>query len=251
MRKNRSSHVSPSCGAMAIGRAASAKSARLGAGGIGRGRQQVDAAEARERIGDAEILPRRARIGGLAAPGEMPCAGGVERGGQQRLAIRHQVAIAAARAIPFEHHEFGLMQRAALRRCGRRGRAGRCAPSPRPAASSSRIRARCGGTSATSPSPGRIEARDERVEMRLEAGALLQGGRVDLDEISGREEGADCREDARARRPDSARAARNARAATSRRRSSWRQPIGWKSRGKGLAARGQFARNGASRGSST
>ena len=58
---------------------------------------------------------------------------------------RPSALVGPSRAIPFEHGEFGMVQRRRARGCGRRGRTRRSAARRRRAASCRRIPARCAG----------------------------------------------------------------------------------------------------------
>ncbi len=77
---------------------------------------------------------------------ELPGARGLRRAGQHRHAVVHQQLVGLVRAVPFEHGEFGMMQRAALAVAERSGRTRRSAARRRPAASCRRIPARCAGS---------------------------------------------------------------------------------------------------------
>ena len=72
---------------------------------------------------------------------------------QDRDAVVHDRLIGLAGAIPFQHGEFGRVQRPCARGCGRRGRSRRSASRLPPAASSSRIRARCAGSGCAAGRP--------------------------------------------------------------------------------------------------
>ena len=78
---------------------------------------------------------------------------GLGRKRQNLAAIAHHRLIGLARPIPFEHREFGVVQRAALPVALDMGESRRCAARRPPAASCRRIRARCGGRAASARRP--------------------------------------------------------------------------------------------------
>ena len=81
---------------------------------VGRGGQQVDAAKAIKGFGHAEAGGRKKRIGfqTAKAQGVAAAAAGGQR--QKVRAILHQSFERGMGAVPFQHGEFGRMQRAAL-----------------------------------------------------------------------------------------------------------------------------------------
>ena len=131
----------------------------------------------------------------------------------ERGAVGHHRLVGLAGAIPFDHGEFRRVQRRRARGCGRRGRNRRSSPRRRRAASSWRIRARCGGSAARASRPAPIQLGGEGVEMGLVAGRDLERGGLDLDEA--------------VRRRTSARSAATMRFRASRngRRSRWRSRV--------------------------
>ena len=78
-------------------------------------RQQVDAGKPPERLGHGQALGFGERIGFAAAKGEH-CRSRPSRPRAASISAQsaHQRLVGLIRAIPFEHREFGMMQRAAL-----------------------------------------------------------------------------------------------------------------------------------------
>ena len=67
-----------------------------------------------ERLRHRHPLRRGVRVDALAAERELRGAGRARRFGQQLRAIVHQRLIGFVRPVPFQHGEFGMMQRAPL-----------------------------------------------------------------------------------------------------------------------------------------
>ncbi len=162
------------------------------------GGEQVDAGKAGKRLGDAQALGFEERIG-LAAPvGETPGARRLGGERQDRGAIAHQRLVGFAGPVPFEHREFGMVQRPALAVAVDMGEAGnpRLARGQQLLAGEFRRGVQVEG--------GRVAARRQRfrgegMEMGLVAGRDLQRRRIDLHEIALREIPPHCVLDAVAR----------------------------------------------------
>ena len=109
----------------------------------------------REGFGDGEALRLGEGIGAPPAQCQLGRAGRVAPPSPRRAsAIVHHRLIGLFGAVPFDHGEFRGVQRRLARGCGRRGRNRRSASRRRQAASSWRIRARCGGSAAARSPPG-------------------------------------------------------------------------------------------------
>ena len=94
-------------------------------------RQQVDAGKCANASRHRDPLGRGAADRRCARGSEnVADAGSLRRQRQQRGAIVDQRVIGLVGAIPFEHGEFGMMQRARARDCGTRGRTRRSCRSP-------------------------------------------------------------------------------------------------------------------------
>jgi len=80
----------------------------------GDARYKVDAGIRQEGFGHAQPLRLRERVG-LAAAKAKAFGTGLFRGERQEFgAIIHQALVGLADAVPFEHGEFGMVERAAL-----------------------------------------------------------------------------------------------------------------------------------------
>ncbi len=69
---------------------------------------------AREGVRHAQPLRFREGIDRQARKGQPVLTGGFRRQRQQRRRIRHQRLVAFARAVPFQHGEFRMVERPAL-----------------------------------------------------------------------------------------------------------------------------------------
>ena len=78
------------------------------------GRQQIDAGETIERVGDRKPLERRKRVRRPAAKGQDLRPSRFRRKRQNGRTIAHQSVIRLARAIPLDHGEFRVVQRTPL-----------------------------------------------------------------------------------------------------------------------------------------
>jgi hypothetical protein len=154
------------------------------------GGQEVDAGMAVEGLGEGQALRRGLRVDGLAPVGEGPGAGGLGGERQQGGAVVHQRLVGGGGAVPFQHGELGMVQRAAL------------AVAPHPGeledlglAGGQQLlggELRGGAQVERAPLAGRADGlRGEGVQVGLVAGGALQGRGLDLGEALGLEPRAD------------------------------------------------------------
>ena len=76
--------------------------------------EKVDAGVSQKGAGDGQPLRLGEGVGLAAAEGEGFCAGAFGGQRKQRRAVLHQALVGLAGAVPFEHGEFGMVQRPAL-----------------------------------------------------------------------------------------------------------------------------------------
>ena len=108
------------------------------------------------RSGAANGSALRPRKGSVAA------AGGARRGGEKRGAVRHHRLVGLVGAIPFQHGEFRMMQRAALAVAEDAGELEDPRARRPPAASCRRTPARCADRARDALAVGRRPARSRR-----------------------------------------------------------------------------------------